>query len=322
MKSSTATAKGIKGKLTEFENENKSVKQIANGYFFKWKKTKEENKRLLSSASSSFQPVDVPKSMLINKDLLTVEMGSILGEGTFGRCVKGKYKGLNVCLKFFHEKSVLRSKIISEVKVMLGLTPHSSLPLLFGVCIEPDPIIITQFIGCDQESITLDNFFRKPHGTSMKCLDNCSPEHIILAMFEGLQAIHLSGFIHNDIKPNNVLIQMKGLHYNAVIIDFGKSCPLHKGTFYKLPNKMEKQNHLNRYPHLAPELVFGDSPQNVFTDIYSLGYTVKKVLNKKFGNSLNYLKDISQSCMSRQPRNRPGLNYFIDFLSRRTSCHV
>lgn len=107
MKSSTATAKGIKGKLTEFENENKSVKQIANGYFFKWKKTKEENKRLLSSASSSFQPVDVPKSMLINKDLLTVEMGSILGEGTFGRCVKGKYKGLNVCLKFFHEKSVL-----------------------------------------------------------------------------------------------------------------------------------------------------------------------------------------------------------------------
>lgn len=84
-------------KLTEFENENKSVKQIANGYFFKWKKTKEENKRLLFSASSSSQPVDVPKSMIINKDLLIVEMGSILGEGTFGRCMKGKYKGLNVC---------------------------------------------------------------------------------------------------------------------------------------------------------------------------------------------------------------------------------
>lgn len=35
---------------------------------------------------------------------------------------------------------------------------------------------------------------------------------------------------------------MKGLHYNAVIIDFGKSCPLHKGTFYKLPNKMESDS--------------------------------------------------------------------------------
>ena len=171
-----------------------------------------------------------------------------------------------------------RSKIISEVKVMLSLTPHSYLPLIFGVCIEPDPIIITQFIGCDQKSITLDNFFRKPHVTSMKWLDNCTPEHIISAMFEGLQAIHLSGFIHNDIKPNNVLIEVKGLHYNAVIIDFGKSCPLHKGAFYKFPSKMEKQNHLKCYPHLAPELVFGDSPQNVFTDIYSLGFTVKNVM--------------------------------------------
>lgn len=80
--------------------------------------------------------------MLINKDLLIVEMGSILGEGIFGRCVKGKYKGLNVCLKFFYEKSVLRFKIISEVKVMLGFILYFSLFLFFGVCIELDLIII------------------------------------------------------------------------------------------------------------------------------------------------------------------------------------
>ena len=92
LQSSTATAKVIKEKLTEFENENKSVKQVANGYFFKRKKTKGENERLLSSASSGSQPVDIPQSMIINKDLLLVEKDNILGEGTFGRCVKGKYK--------------------------------------------------------------------------------------------------------------------------------------------------------------------------------------------------------------------------------------
>ena len=27
---------------------------------------------------------------------------------------------------------------------MLGLIPHPSLPLLFGVCMEPDPILVTQ----------------------------------------------------------------------------------------------------------------------------------------------------------------------------------
>ena len=118
------------------------------------------------------------------------------------------------------------------------------------------------------------------------------------------------------------MVEVRGLHYNAVIIDFGKACRLHKGLLYKLPNKIEKQNHLKQYSHLAPELVFGDSPQNVSTDIYSVGYTIKKILNDKFGDSVNHLRDISQICMSRKPDNRPGRNYFIDYLSRRTSCHL
>ena len=63
-------------------------------------------------------------------------------------------------------------------------------------------------------------------------------------MMKGLHAIHLSGFIRNDIKPNNVMVELKRLHYNAVSIDFGKACSLHKGIFYKLPNKMEKHKHL------------------------------------------------------------------------------
>lgn len=37
---------------------------------------------------------------------------------------------------------------------------------------------------------------------------------------------------------------------------------------------MEKQKHLERYPHLD-----GDSPQNVFIDKYLLGNTIKKVLD-------------------------------------------
>ena len=75
----------------------------------------------------------------------------------------------------------------------------------------------------------------------------------------------------------------KNLHFFGVTItlalflcvDFGKACPVNKGVFYKLPNKKEKQKYLKNFPHLAPELVDGDSPQNTVTDIYSLGYTKK-----------------------------------------------
>ena len=55
---------------------------------------------------------------------------------------------------------------------------------------------------------------------------------------------------------------------------------------------------------MAPELVSGDSPQNVLTDIYSLGYTIKKVFIEIFGDNVHHLKGISSSCMSRLSRNR------------------
>ena len=117
------------------------------------------------------------------------------------------------------------------------------------------------------------------------------------------------------MKPNNIMVEERGFHYNAVVIDLGKACPLHKEKFYKLSKKVEKQKYLETYPHLAPELVAGDSPQSESTDIYSLGHTINKVLSEKFGESVHHIKEISLSCMSRQPYNRPGLNYFID------TCH-
>ena len=49
---------------------------------------------------------------------------------------------------------------------------------------------------------------------------------------------------------------------------------------------------------MEPKLIAGDSPQNVLTDIYSIGYTIKKVLTEKFGDSVHHLRDISLSCMS------------------------
>ena len=117
------------------------------------------------------------------------------------------------------------------------------------------------------------------------------------------------------MKPNNIMVEERGFHYNAVVIDLGKACPLHKEKFYKLSKKVEKQKYLETYPHLAPELVAGDSPQSESTDIYSLVHTINKVLSEKFGESGYHIKEISLSCMSRQPCNRPGLNYFID------TCH-
>ena len=70
------------------------------GYFYKWKKTNEENSELLStsSASSNCKDVNIPKSMIISKSLLEVENDKILGKGTFGSCVNGFFLNTKVFL--------------------------------------------------------------------------------------------------------------------------------------------------------------------------------------------------------------------------------
>ena len=40
--------------LIKFKNNSKTAKQVASCYLYKWKKTKEENNRLLCSASCNF----------------------------------------------------------------------------------------------------------------------------------------------------------------------------------------------------------------------------------------------------------------------------
>lgn len=51
---------------------------------------------------------------------------------------------------------------------------------------------------------------------------------VFIKIAEGLHAMHLAGFVHADIKPNNVLLCADG---TLKIIDFGQSCPIgHRKT--------------------------------------------------------------------------------------------
>ena len=65
----------------------------------------------------------------------------------------------------------------------------------------------------------------------MKLSQSCLPDHLFLTLIEGVHAIHLLGHIHNDVKPNNTMVEVRGLR---LIIGFRKACPLHKGKCYKL----------------------------------------------------------------------------------------
>jgi eukaryotic-like serine/threonine-protein kinase len=84
---------------------------------------------------------------------------------------------------------------------------------------------------------------------------------------EGLKAMHQMGYVHCDIKPNNIL---RGEQGQVKIIDFGQSCKV--GTV--------KERIQGTPDYIAPEQV-DRRPISVQTDVFNLGATLYWALTGK-----------------------------------------
>ena len=84
--------------------------------------------------------------------------------------------------------------------------------------------------------------------------------NVFLVVAEALHEIHKAGFVHGDIKPNNVLVTEKG---EVKVIDFGQSCAIDtvKPRIQGTPD------------YIAPEQV-KRRPLTQQTDVFNLGATM------------------------------------------------
>lgn len=85
--------------------------------------------------------------------------------------------------------------------------------------------------------------------------------NIFIHVGRGLDALHRMGYIHTDIKPNNIMITNTG---EVKIIDFGQSCPIGhvKGRIQGTPD------------YIAPEQVEKGAPLDQRTDVFNFGATL------------------------------------------------
>ena len=127
---------------------------------------------------------------------------------------------------------------------------------------------------------------------------------------DALQHIHAQGFIHNDLKANNVVLEKKGAHFNPVIIDFGKSLKIQAAERYKrtLSSKHEREKYLRKYPHVAPELINGGCP-SVASDTYSFARLIQFLCNEASGLKItsSKLTLAKNSALGPDPIKRPTL---------------
>lgn len=90
---------------------------------------------------------------------------------------------------------------------------------------------------------------------------------IFVQAAQGLQAMHTMGYVHCDIKPNNILRASDG---TVKVIDFGQSCKI--GTV--------KERIQGTPDYIAPEQV-KRKPVSHKTDIFNLGATIYTCLTGK-----------------------------------------
>lgn len=84
---------------------------------------------------------------------------------------------------------------------------------------------------------------------------------IFTRVAEGLGALHQMGYVHADIKPNNIMITPPG---EVKVIDYGQSCPIG-----------HVKNRIQGTPgYIAPEQVEKGVPLTQRTDMFNFGATL------------------------------------------------
>ncbi len=154
--------------------------------------------------------------------------GEYLGSGAFGSCVKGRdpRTGEEVVLKSFRHGCL--HCLVHEAEVLRALRRVPGMQQLRGVCVKTEQLV-SLFAGA-----TLCSYFRERQRSTATTLS------VFLQIARTLQAISRIGYVHNDIKSDNVCArehEESGAPQVTVIdvgmafpVDISSQCPLATAT--------------------------------------------------------------------------------------------
>ena len=139
------------------------------------------------------------------RDLSTnVEPCISLGEGSFGKCFSKIYKrmGIPVVEKQITDGNIY--EIIKEAQIMQALV-HPNIPTILRVQIEEPPFsIIMEYLGEANTSFTVHSLLQNTNS-----LEKEDWVKISYNVADALNHIHKKGFLHCDLKTNNVVVYKK-----------------------------------------------------------------------------------------------------------------
>ena len=179
-----------------------------------------------------------------------------ISEGRVFRLFKARYGTKYVILKTTHIQDAMHSEILRREYEIGRTLSHACIvsTLAFEENTPIGPAIVLEYI----DGVTLGEY--KPP----------VPEHLLHDILDGVDYLHHRGILHNDIKPDNILINKLG---HARIIDFGLSSS-YDSIYTGVIGGSEG--------FTAPEILRGEGYAGASSDIYSLGLIIQLLLGNKY----------------------------------------
>jgi serine/threonine-protein kinase len=213
-----------------------------------------------------FEPPSIEQ---ISERFPALEVIELLGAGGMGAVYKARQKGLDrfVALK------ILPEEFGHDVKFALRFTREARTLAKLN---HPNIVSVFEFGNVEDVYYFLMEFVDGSTLRDVVATGQLSPEHalaIVPHLCDALQYAHDQGFVHWDIKPENILMAKDG---SVKIADFGLSRIVGKDK--QLTNLTQTHQVLGTPRYMAPEQFAGSHNVDHRADIYSLGVVFYEML--------------------------------------------
>ncbi len=160
------------------------------------------------------------------------------------------------------EKTQSIKRGLDEINIMKKLKGNC-FPKLIDYVTKPSQSIIymEKIEGVTFSEIGLKTTLRE------KVINNM--DIVLFNCIECLKAFHSEGFLHRDVKPENLMIDEQ---LNVYLIDFG--------TAILIEAHQLKTSYVGTLPYMSPEAVFCPHVMDKSSDYYSLGISLIELIGK------------------------------------------
>lgn len=121
---------------------------------------------------------------------------------------------------------------------------------------------------------------------------------IVRKVAEGLNALHELGWIHGDVKPDNIVVSATG---HVTVVDLGFVRPIHQST-----NRTERAL-MGTLKYAAPESFVASRGEDRRSDMYSLGITLYELLTGHLPFDTVDPQHLVTAHLQQKPRNARSL---------------